>query len=167
MIDVCVDVMPFHLLVEKLIYRAATRLATLHSCHLLAKHVVHMENRYFRQHRVPLHEILHTFIIHPNEFKLIRPGLKRNSTVSFVTHIPASKEEAMSEVAADSSEVLVFSDGSVQGGGIGSVAVLFRGGVEKWAVRKYMGTKEKHTVYKAELVRLSLAAELLKQERKV
>jgi len=45
--------------------------------------------------------------------------------------------------------------------------VLFRGGVEKWVVRKYIGTKEKHTIYKAELVMLSLAAELLKQEWQV
>jgi len=40
-------------------------------------------------------------------------------------------------------------------------------GVEKWAVRKYMGTEEKHTVYESELVGLSLAAELLKQEQQV
>jgi len=53
------------------------------------------------------------------------------------------------------------------GGKIGSATVLFRGGVEKWVVRKYMVTEEKHTIYEAELVGLSLAAELMKQERHV
>ena len=64
-IDVCMDVMPFHLLVEKLMYRAATRLATLPSCHPLAKHTVHVVNRYVRQHRAPLHKILHALEFTP------------------------------------------------------------------------------------------------------
>ena len=98
---------------------------------------------------------------------MIGLGQKRNSTASFATCIPTSKEGEKSEVAADSSKVLVFSDGLGQGGGIGSVVVLLRGGVEKWVVRKYMGTEEKHTIYKAELVGLSLVAELLKQEWQV
>jgi len=163
-IDACTDVMPFNILVEKLTHRATTRLAMLPNCHLLEKHTVREANRYLKQHRVPLHEILHAFKIHPNKFKSIRPGWKRNTPTSFATSIPSTKEEAITEAAADRSEVWVFLDGSGQGGKIGSAAVLFRGGVEKWAVRKYMGTKEKHTVYEAELVRLSLAAELMKQE---
>src|SRR5882724_285558 len=129
-----------------------------------AKQTVHAANRYVKQHRAPLHEILHTFKIHPNKFKLIRPGQKRNTPASFATSIPATKEEAITEAAVDRSEVWVFLDGLGQGGEIGSASVLFRGGVEKQAVRKYMGTEEKHTIYEAELVRLSLAAELLKQE---
>jgi len=156
--------MPFHILVEKLTHRATTRLATLPNYHPLVKHTVCMANRYVKQHRVPLHKILHAFKIHPNNFESIRPGWKRNSPASFATSIPATKEEAITEAAVDRSEVLVFSDGSGQGGEIGSATILFRGGVEKWVVRKYMGTEEKHTVYEAGLVRLSLAAELLKQE---
>src|SRR5882724_10438583 len=163
-IDACTDIMPFHILVEKLTHRATTRLAMLPNCHPLVKHTVCVANRYVKQHRVPLHEILHTFKIHPNKFELIRPGQKRNAPASFATSIPATKEEAITEATVDRSEVWVFSDRLGQGGKIGTAAVLFRGGVEKWVVRKYMGTEEKHTIYKAELVRLSLAAELLKQE---
>ena len=58
----------------------------------------------------------------------------------------------------------MFSDRLGQGGGIGAAAVLFRVGVEKQVGRMYMGTEEKHTVYKAELVGLSLVVELMKQE---
>jgi len=52
------------------------------------------------------------------------------------------------------------SDRSGQGGKIGS-ATYYSEGREKWVVRKYMVTEEKHTIYEAELVGLSLAAELM------
>jgi len=107
--------MPFHILVEKLTHRATTRLATLPNCHPLEKHTVHAANRYLKQHRVPLHEILHAFKIHPNKFESIRPGWKRNAPASFATSIPATKEEAITEAAVDRSEVWVFSDGWVRG----------------------------------------------------
>jgi len=42
------------------------------------------------------------------------------------------------------------------------VAVLYRGGVEKRMLRKFMGSEETHTVFKAELLGLSLAMEMLK-----
>jgi len=114
-IDACPDIMPFHILVEKLTHRATTRLATLPNCHPLAKHTVRVANRYVKQHRAPLHKILHTFKIHPNKFESIRPGQKRNTPTLFTTSIPATKEEAITEAAADRSEVWVFSDRSGQG----------------------------------------------------
>ena len=36
-------------------------------------------------------------------------------------------------------------------------AVLYRGGTEKRLLRKFMGSEERHTVFKAELLGLSLA----------
>ena len=38
-IDACTNVLPFHLLVEKLTYRAASRLVTLPQSHPLERHV--------------------------------------------------------------------------------------------------------------------------------
>jgi len=61
--------------------------------------------------------------------------------------IPSSKEEAKLEAAADRSEVLVFSDGSGHGWGIGAVAVLYRGRAKKHLLRNFLGSEERHTVF--------------------
>jgi len=42
--------------------------------------------------------------------------------------------------------------------------VLFRDGVEHSSLRKHLRSQEHHTVFKAELLSLSLAAELIKAE---
>ena len=59
----------------------------------------------------------------------------------------------------------VFSDGSCIDGMVGAAAVLFRQGTEAGILRKNMGAECWHTVYEAEVVGLTLAAELLKRER--
>jgi len=81
--------------------------------------------------------------------------------------IPGPKEKAKLEVAADRSEILVFSDGLGHEGGISVVAVLYRGRAEKCLLRKFLGSEERHTVFKAELLTLSLAVEMMKDERQV
>jgi len=83
---------------------------------------------------------------------------------TFATCIPGSKEEAKLEAVVDRSEVSVFSNGSGHEGGVGAAAMLYRGGVEKHVLRKFMGSKETHTVFEAELLGLSLAVEMLKGE---
>ena len=81
--------------------------------------------------------------------------------------IPDSKEAAMKEVATNRSEATLFSDGSGYEGAIGTAAVLYRGSIEKKATKKFMGSKDRHMVFKAELLRMSLAAELIKDERQI
>ena len=113
------DVLPFHLLVKKLMHRAATRLVTLPQSHPLEMYVAWMVNRYVKLHWALIHEILHAFRIHPAKFESIKPctrGPKHMHT--FVTRIPGSKEEAKLEAAADRSEVSVFSDWSGHEGGV-------------------------------------------------
>jgi len=58
-IDSHTDLLPFPLLVKKLVNRVAVRLATLPTSHPLAKHVVIVGRRYIKQHWAPLHEVLH------------------------------------------------------------------------------------------------------------
>jgi len=58
-IDACTDMLPFNLLVESLMHRAATRLATLPQSHPLAKHVDQAASRYVKAHWA--HEVMHTF----------------------------------------------------------------------------------------------------------
>ena len=134
----------------------------------MGKHINWTVKRHVKSHCAPLHEIMHMFKIGPDNFKSIKPCMsspKDNHT--FMVCIPRSKEEAKQEAVADCSEGLVFSDGSGHEGGIGAVAVLYRGSAEKQSLMKFMGHKERHTVFEAELLGLSLAAEMLKDESHV
>jgi ribonuclease HI len=45
------------------------------------------------------------------------------------------------------------------------VAVLFRNGIQKAVLRKYLGTATEHTVYEAEVVGIGLGVELIQRER--
>ena len=60
-INPCADLVPFHLLVERLMYRSATRMVTLPWSHPLAKHITCTVNRYVKSHREPLHKVMHGF----------------------------------------------------------------------------------------------------------
>jgi len=73
----------------------------------------------------------------------------------------------MKEAAADRSEATVFSDRSGHEGAIGTAAVLYRGSVEKKATKKFMGSEDRHMVFKAELPGMSMAVELIKNERQI
>ena len=68
---------------------------------------------------------------------------------------------------ADRSEATVFLDGSGYEGAIGVVAVLYRGSIEKKTTKIFMGSEDRHMVFKAELLGLSLAAELIKDKRQI
>ena len=78
--------------------------------------------------------------------------------------IPASKEAALEAASAVQSDITVFSDGSSEGGHVGAAAVLYRNGVERRVLRKHLGTDERHTVFEAEVLGMSLAVELIKME---
>jgi len=163
-IDACADMLPFHLLVKSLMHRAVTRLATLPQPQPLVKHVAQAANRYVKTHQVPLHEVMHTFNVHPHNFGSIKPC---TGGPTIMVCILDSKEEAKLMVVADRSEVSVFSDRSGHEGGIGMAAVLYRGGEEKCSLRKFLGSEERHMVFKADLLGLSLAAEMVKGKRQV
>jgi len=53
----------------------------------------------------------------------------------------------------------VYSNGSGIGGEVGMAAVLFRNGEEWRVLGKYLGKEEHHTVFKAEVMGLTLTAE--------
>jgi ribonuclease HI len=60
--------------------------------------------------------------------------------------------------------IQVYCDGSGHQGNIGAAAILFRSGQRPRTLRYHLGTDEEHTVFEAEVVGLSLAAELIATE---
>jgi len=132
----------------------------------LEKYVDQAAKRYVKAHHAPLHEIMHAFKILPSKFETIEPcSSSPKDSCTFMVCIPGSKEEAKQQAATDCSEISVFSDGLGHEGSIGAAAVLYRGGTEKWSLWKHMGSEDRHTIFEAELLGLSLAVEILKDER--
>ncbi|CAA7270356.1 unnamed protein product [Cyclocybe aegerita] len=114
-------IMPFHLLVEKIRFTAALRLATLPVTHPLHSAVKAAAKRRIKTHPTPLHDLMHTFKLQPEsmeKIKGVRQGPKWTSQVG--THIMRNKEKVEDEEekrAGD--EVRVYTDGSGYEGRIG------------------------------------------------
>jgi len=72
-LDAHADLLPFKLLVKKLLHQATTQVATLLKTHPLATHMTKVAKKYVKKHRALLHELLHTFKIDHNEYEKIRP----------------------------------------------------------------------------------------------
>ncbi|KAG1806373.1 uncharacterized protein HD556DRAFT_1302865 [Suillus plorans] len=76
--------------------------------------------------------------------------------------IAASKEEAVQADEAADEEVRIYSDGSAIDRGVGAAAVLTREGRKLKILHFHLGPALQHTVYKAEIVEMILAVELLR-----
>jgi ribonuclease HI len=160
------NLLPFPLLVSKLVHRAAVRLACLPDSHPLAAKVKKAAKRYVKHHRSPLHEMMHAYGLDPERMEKIQTvvfGPKWNP--AFDTRIPRNKEQAIEEVRTDGAEVVVFSDGSCIDGGVGAAAVLYKNGKENRSARLYLGPESEHTVFEAELAGAAIAAKMLNTER--
>ena len=72
-LDAHTDLLPFKLLVEKVLQQATTQIATLPKTHPLATHTTKAAKKYVKKHRALLHELLHALKINPNEYNKIRP----------------------------------------------------------------------------------------------
>jgi len=152
------------MMVRKTLYQATSRLVTLPQSHTLDKHVSSTSSRYVRSHRVPIYKILHAFNVQPAKFESITPCSHSSKChPSFTVHIPTSKDVAVEAVNNSHSKVKVYSDGSGHDSQIGAGMVL--DGVKQAALRKHLGSEEHHTVFEAEVLGMSLAAELVRVER--
>jgi hypothetical protein len=60
-LDIHANLLPFHLLVDKVRFQAALRLATLPVSHPLHKPVIQAAQRFVKRHHSPLHELMHRF----------------------------------------------------------------------------------------------------------
>lgn len=78
--------------------------------------------------------------------------------------IAVDKDTAYKEGMDSTVGTRVYTDGSDIDGGVGATAVLFKNGQRRGTLRSYLGESARHMVYEAELVGISLAAQLLLRE---
>ena len=99
---------PFHLLVDRMIIREASRLCTLPPTHPLYAHVKRAA-RWVKRHRSPLHEILAAYSLQPTEIETIAatrhpPGWRAPCTVSISATKDDAADDELAEQTADSDQ---------------------------------------------------------------
>ena len=160
--------LPLQLEIEKHLYRAATRIATLPPQHPLYKPARKAANLRTKRHKSPLHDLMQTFKIKLNNYETI-PAVGRNPAKAykrpFTMSIAANKEASKKEDATGDKEIKVYSDGSAQDGKVGAAAVLVRLGQATRMLHFHLGVVEHHTVFEAELVGLMLGLHLIKTKK--
>ena len=167
-LDIHANLLPFHLMVDKVRFQAALRLATLPISHPLHKPVHQAAHRFVKRHHSPLHELMHRFKLKPKLMEKIsasRQGPKWEPDLAI--RIADNKELAKQEDTADETPIKVYTDGSGLEGRIGAAAVLYRNGVLKGKRRMQLGSTKHHTVYEGEGVGMLLGLELIREERRV
>jgi hypothetical protein len=70
-LEVMVNLLPFHLLVDKHCYHVVICLTTPPSSHPLHKPVANTVNRLVKLHTTPLHDLMHRYRIQPHNIKTI------------------------------------------------------------------------------------------------
>ncbi|KAJ7029315.1 hypothetical protein C8F04DRAFT_928205, partial [Mycena alexandri] len=158
------DLLPMHLLIDKLLHKAALRYATLPPTHPLHAAVKNVERYgHVKCHPSPLHFLMAAYKdVRQNLVEEI-PGVRAKATweAPVDVRVAASKEEAKEWAMAETSKVQLFSDGSLIDGQVGAAGLLMIDGVVKRAKGVRLGSAARYGVYEAEGVGLSLALECL------
>ena len=134
MLDMHANLLLLHLVVNKVCFQAALRLATLPITHPLHNPVKQVAHRFVKKHHTPLHELMYKFKLKPELMEKIaatRQSPKWEPDMAI--RIADNKEKVKEEDSRDRACTKVYMDGSGIGGQIGAVAVLYQDGVLKRA----------------------------------
>jgi ribonuclease HI len=164
-LETMANLLPFRLLVDKVRYRAAIRLATLPPTHPLYKPIQNAAQHLVKHHRTPLHDLMHRFKLRPKNTETINATRyntkwKPRSTTKIIDNV----DDAITDMEQDHPDVKIFTDGSGMEGQIGAAAALYRNGRLKSTLRYKLGSQKHHTVYEGEGVGMLLGIKLMERE---
>ena len=148
-LDMHANLLPFHLMVNKVWYQVALRLAMLPSTHPLYKAINQAAQHFVKKHHSPLHELMFKFKLKQKLLEKI-PAIRQSPKweLGVAIRIAEKKEKARDENNEDKACIKVFTDRSRIGGQIGAAAVLYHNGVLKRKKRMRLVSEKYHTVFK-------------------
>ena len=168
-LDLHTFIMPLHLEIDKACHRAASRLATLPSSHPLYKLVRLSVNPRTKHHRSPLHQLMQTYVVRPQETETISPA-PQNPALShkrpFTISVSSNKDNLIEEDLRATEAVRIYMDGSAQEGKVGAAALMIRQGEPNRMLHYHLGPSSKHTVHEVELVGILLGLHLIRTDKK-
>ena len=157
------NLLPFHLMVDKVWHQAALRL--IPNTHPLHKAVNQAVQHFMNKHHSPLHELMFKYKLKPKlleKISAIRQDPKWELGVAI--RIAEDKKKAQEEDNREKAVINVYMDGSRIEGQIGATAVLYCDGVLKRKMRMRLGSEKHHTVFEEEGIGLILGMELIREE---
>lgn len=163
-LDAHANILPVDLLLNKVLFRAATQLCSLPDTHPLHDTLRLAARRKIKQHRSPIHHLLYLSRLKPGSIETIKAVRRQpDYTPSFDRYICNTKDDVftMATLAHINSKYKVYSDSSGYEGGIGASTVLYKGPNIIKTLRYYLGTDKCHTVYEAEGVGVFMGLHLL------
>ena len=164
-IEIMANLLPLWILVDKIHYRAALRLATLPPTHPLYKPVKNAAKQLVKRHKTPLHDLMHRYRLQPDNIETINTtryntSWKPKVKIKIITNV----DDAILDMEQDHPDVKIFTDSSGMEGEIGTAAVLYRNGRLKSSVQFNLGQQKHHMVYEGEAAGLLLGTKLMEQE---
>lgn len=163
--------LPFDLFVDRLCHRAAVRLCTLPTLHLLAAHVQQAGKCFVRAHHSALHELLDAYrpFLDISHTECIKPAqVHPQWCPRHKVHVIPNREAA----AVDDRHwnrhgaYQVYTDRSDIDGGVGTVAILYPPGRRRPRyLYMHLGPSTRHTMYEAGIAATILGLKLLCTER--
>lgn len=165
-LDLHAFTLPISLMMDRICYRATIRMAAIAKPHPIHDIINKCTGRFIRRHRSPIYVLCDTYGIDPRKIeKVVRTSCLPEVDIPVHTYIAETRQEAITDDSEAREMLRIYADGSGCDGGIGAAAVLIRGDRLPKHIQYYLGTTEEHTVYEAEAVGITLAAELIKAER--
>lgn len=169
-LDLHANIPPLHLEIDKHCHRAATCIATLPPAHPLHKPVKKCTSRTIvKRHLSPLYKLMKTYSTQPSSIECIRPAPHNLAMVHkrpFMVSITEDKEASILEDSRAAEQVKVYTDGSVQDGKVGAVAIIKREGVLTQTLSYHLGPSSLHTVHEVEPIGILLGLHLIKTDKR-
>jgi ribonuclease HI len=165
-LDIHANVLPVALMMRKICYRAAVRLATLPRSHPLRPLFIIRSKRFIKTHRSPLHELARLLGPHTANLETISPSnLPPGEDTKCKIVIHDTAEGSVAHARGSAAEIRIFADGSGVEGKAGAAAAMYKGSGGPRILRFHLGTLMEHTTFEAEAIGLQLALHMLKFER--
>jgi len=144
-------------------------MATLPPQHPLFKPVNWKTTCTTQKHHSPLQNLARLYETEAQSFEKI-PSVYRDPSstgeLPFCISIAENKENSARKFENAEEELQVYSDGSAQGGKVGTATILIRKDAPDRTLHFHLGSDTKHTVHKAELVGILLALHLIATEKR-
>ena len=158
------NIPPVDILFRKTQFRAVSRICALPHHHPLYPLAHKAAARFVKTHCLPLHFLFFTTGLKPDQTETIDPARQHPIyRPTMETVISANKEDALmlANSTHSATRYKVYCDRSSLEGGVGALAILYKGNREVKSLCLHLGPATKHTVYESELIGILLALYLL------
>ena len=161
------NIPPFPILLHQILYRSATRLATLPSMHPLNAYVTRATTRGAKQHQSPLIQLFKINDINPKQTEKI-PAIRYPPWwhPSFQTKIP-DREMAIHIPEACTGELQIHTDGSVIEGKVGAAINAYWNDARWMIDRHHLGQESDFTIFEAELLAILIDVKVALRKRSI